>query len=248
MSWKGHMPFWRVEPCSVLQGVRAWRISAAMGSLGGRENGGRMDLLEEETFLSEHTPRRGVQDVCQTTCHSASLPDNHSSQRNFKGQSFIKMRTMGLAEEIKRAFDMPPKRKLSECKVIRKELLKKMRPEKKLMLENLFSQKRPDPGWLEDILQGLSSVSTKDYVLSDIRNNPKAVIDYAANLAAGHYYNQRGLTVKFLPTLKTKNFDLEVDGKFAIEVKRLEDTSGWAELIGKISVIRSQYNVEIDTN
>jgi hypothetical protein len=51
-----------------------------------------------------------------------------------------------------------------------------------------------------------------------------------------------------LENRKTEFYDLELDARIAVEVKRLEDASKWGEIASRVSEIPSDYVVQIETD
>lgn len=106
----------------------------------------------------------------------------------------------------------------------------------------------PSPIWLESLLSDLASVSSLDVVLREIRSNPADAISYCSNLSVGRYYHCRGHTVEFLPTRSVPTPDMHLDEDIALEVKGIEDTSLWNQLIDEGRRIPSNYLVVVETD
>jgi hypothetical protein len=119
---------------------------------------------------------------------------------------------------------------LSDFPNVKRLLIDQMDREKAAQLQDYFQLKRPDPRWLESLLEILKGNVTLDNALKLIRDDPSQTIAYGSNLDVAAYYSARNLGVEFLDTSNSLNYDLKVDSKIAMEVKLMEDVSNWTRL------------------
>lgn len=122
-----------------------------------------------------------------------------------------------------------------------------MRANKRRELQAFFDSRLPNPGWIEDILLGLENVASTENVLKLVRKDPSQTIRYCTTLAVGLDFVRRGLSVEFLDTEESRNFDLVAGGQLAVEVKLLDDISNWNILTRRLGEIPSSYLVNVTT-
>lgn len=127
-------------------------------------------------------------------------------------------------------------------------LTARMTRERRAELQAYFDRNIPSPRWVESILTSFEANTSAENVLKVIRNDPSQTLRYCTNLSVGLYFQRMGLGVEFLDTEESRNFDLVVGGRVAVEVKLLDDISNWSLLSSRVLQVPSSYMVWIETD
>lgn len=123
-----------------------------------------------------------------------------------------------------------------------------MTPDKASLLRGYFESNYPSPRWVEELLEGLSGVSSAEVVLKLIREDPSQTMRHCTTLSVGLYFSNLGMNIQFLGTGPKRNFDIKVGESLAVEVKHLDDLSNWTILSRRVLRIPSSYLVNISTD